>query len=63
MNAISFIAYRSHSSHTSRVNNQNHPVLPATPRIGRIAAAKRLEITRARFKLDLEQGQVGSDSD
>lgn len=35
------------------MNNQNQPVFPATPRMGRIAAANRLEKTRAKFKDDL----------
>jgi hypothetical protein len=42
-------------THTSMMNSQNHPVLPAVPRMGKMAAAKRLENTRARFKLDLSQ--------
>jgi hypothetical protein len=45
-------------THTSMMKSQNHPVLPAVPRIGRMAAAKRLEKTRARFKLDLSGRQI-----
>jgi hypothetical protein len=47
--------FSSTAGHTSIINNQNQPVFPATPRMGRIAAAKRLENTRAKFKLDLRE--------
>lgn len=41
--------------HTSMTKSQNHPGFPAVPRMGKIAAARRLEKTRAKFKLDLTQ--------
>jgi hypothetical protein len=50
---ITGLGFSKIAERTSMINNQNHPVFPATPRMGRMAAASKLDKIRARFKLDL----------